>query len=530
MIRSLAYKRAYYAECLKARRTIAHTTRRQNSSKPLISQDFLSGISNDQERCDSEAPDLAAPKRQDTTTKLDTDSIFDKLFVEDSVNSTGRDYTANESDAIAAREFGFLDDFFKPQNTSKTHGAEAERPPQDTKVSSLEALLDDNAASSREFGFLDKFFKAPVQPDDADASNAESAGTISASGTTLTADEPQSSIQGHHNRGSVTEDFQSINIDRNDETMIDPKFLGMYDTNPEIVKDVKQTFLEIFEEYLNPMTIKNQRHQDALSGISDSVYEAQQNMENLQSSRKARALANMSSGLRHELFERTKDSLAPTLQYISEIPTSSGLAQYFSQIVDSWKQKSQRVLLKHTEDIYLTRLLSGSPKLGDAQLGRAHEQWLESMHLESKSLPSMPELNVITLPTIFNWIIKNASFRLCDGQLSMSLFNLVKRDLATYTIMCNQETYNEVLRTLWIYNGKSSLFNVEMTFTEMRNNGFTGDVVTFNILKQIIVDYHNMKQGKIGGRNLGTPIWSKEESQRIQYLERQLHALAKRIL
>ncbi|ODV69075.1 hypothetical protein HYPBUDRAFT_152264 [Hyphopichia burtonii NRRL Y-1933] len=98
--------------------------------------------------------------------------------------------------------------------------------------------------------------------------------------------------------------------------------------------------------------------------------------------------------------------------------------------------------------------------------------------------------------------------------------------------MVNQQTYNEILRTYWIYFGKSNLYGIEMIFTEMRNNGFEGDLMTVNIVKQILIDYYNLKLGKNDNLHLElnsdikVPIWTIEDDARANNLQRQIQHLA----
>lgn len=54
--------------------------------------------------------------------------------------------------------------------------------------------------------------------------------------------------------------------------------------------------------------------------------------------------------------------------------------------------------------------------------------------------------------------------------------------------------------------------------------------MTFNTLKQIIIDYHSMKMGKLEvNKSTGLPIWSKEDDKRINNLERNLRYLVQSI-
>lgn len=191
------------------------------------------------------------------------------------------------------------------------------------------------------------------------------------------------------------------------------------------------------------------------------------------------------------------------------------LVDLFNQISKTWEN----------DRFYLIDEINNS-----SEITEVHIKLMETIHKSSKKTPNSPILNILTLPTIFNQIIETTAYKFYDGQLALSLFNILKRDVRLYTFACNQETFNQVLKLYWIFNGKSSLYNIEMIYLEMINNGFNGDVTTFNILKQIVIDYYKLKMGtSIINESSKLPIWCKEDDKRASSLEHKLYKLASRL-
>lgn len=319
--------------------------------------------------------------------------------------------------------------------------------------------------------------------------------------------------------------FKPVDIDQNDEKMFDLDFLGVNksESDSKIIENEKQLFQNIFNSYMEP-TLKEQTKKQGLDwDVKESIYNTKQKIDNMLLKQQHHELAKVSKRLREELFEKTKEALAPTLAYINSISNSVEMVDFFESIVSHWTNQLQTNDI--SEEIYLNDFLK---QYND--FTTIHEEFVEKMALESQTNPHQPGLNVFTFPTVFNGILNTTAFKLYDGQLCLTLFNILKKDLNLYSIACNQETYNEILRILWIYNGKSNLYTIEMVFMEMKNNGFNGDLVTFNTLKQIIIDYHSMKMGKLEvNKSTGLPIWSKEDDKRINNLERNLRYLVQSI-
>lgn len=326
-----------------------------------------------------------------------------------------------------------------------------------------------------------------------------------------------------------TEEFNPIDVDKNDENIFDLSFLDMNKTNDnekKIIEEEKQLFQNIFNSYVKPTDRDEQS--ELLQNLRDSVNISKNQINDiLTSSTSARnKLPNVSGRLKDELFTKTRDALKPTLEYIhtsSDLGTSNSLTQYLRTVFTSWfeiveKAQSDKVVF---EDVYLNKLLKKSTKFSEK-----HDKFINSVYVQSTEHPSNPILNVFTLPIIFNSILNTIAMKYHDGQLALSLFNFLKKDINLYTVCCNQQTYNEILRIQWLFYGKSNLYGIELIFIEMLNNGFSGDLMTFNILKQIIIDYHNLKMGQASLNEAKLPIWSKEDDKRVENLERKLSTLA----
>lgn len=128
-------------------------------------------------------------------------------------------------------------------------------------------------------------------------------------------------------------------------------------------------------------------------------------------------------------------------------------------------------------------------------------------------------LNNLTVPIILNEFLKVSNSKFNDGQLTLTIFNYVKTNLQLFIIACNQDTYNEIIKTIWIYMGKSSINEIDSIVTEMLNNGFPGNIDTFNILNQILLDYYEVKEGKFRLFDTNLPIWNKYDEKKVKSLE-----------
>lgn len=316
---------------------------------------------------------------------------------------------------------------------------------------------------------------------------------------------------------NIKQDLTDIDIDKSDETVFDMDFLtNNADTSTKVHEQEKLMFQNIFNTYVSSSPASDRRN-DGFSRMKHALNAA----GSLVVRPASNELATVSQSFRNEMFARTKQAMAPTMAYIDNMGTVDQAVDYFELVTNQWLATVSDKLQVAT--IYLSGLLKNTTKLS-----KRHETVLEEIRQSSTNTPKLPTLNVFTLPIIFNKLLETVAYKHHDGQVAISLFNLLKKDVTLYSSACNQETYNEVLKLQWIYYGKNSLYNVEMIYLEMINNGFGGDLTTFHILKQIIVDYHQVKMAKSQiNYKSGLPIWSREDDKRVQTLEWKLNQLHK---
>jgi hypothetical protein len=314
--------------------------------------------------------------------------------------------------------------------------------------------------------------------------------------------------------------LRQFDVDR-DETIFDYDFLANSDekklTLSKFLDSELSLFQDIFENHLDPETKREDELKLKSWDVQDSLLLTSDQLDNFvqQSKVKVNKISKVSLEFRYQMFERTKVALSPTLEFISSMNNPTELVDLFNQISTTWEN----------DRFYLIDEINNS-----SEITEVHIKLMETIHKSSKKTPNSPFLNILTLPTIFNQIIETTAYKFYDGQLALSLFNILKRDVRLYTFACNQETFNQVLKLYWIFNGKSSLYNIEMIYLEMINNGFNGDVTTFNILKQIVIDYYKLKMGtSIINESSKLPIWCKEDDKRAYSLEHKLFQLASRL-
>ena len=330
-----------------------------------------------------------------------------------------------------------------------------------------------------------------------------------------------------HKPESNTEEYRAVNVDRSDENVFDLNTLDLskqIQADKKTIEEEKQLFKDVFQTYSRPQNEEGRNKillslKDAVNATSTSERHA------LDDNKETSKIKDISADLKQELFAKVKEALMPTLQYIHNSPdhrSSSFLVSYLKDsIIRVWIgnmeiAKNDKAVF---EQMYLSEFLAMLPNSEEKRNSFIHD-----IFASSQESPSVPILNVLTLPILFNEILHKIAMRYYDCQLALSLFNLLKRDINLYTVFCNQQTYNEILMLEWLYYGKNNLYGIEMTFVEMLNNGFTGDIETFNLLKQVIIDYYNLKMGKSFNRSK-LPIWTKEDDKRAENLERKLALL-----
>ncbi|CAN3353426.1 hypothetical protein DICA2_A06766 [Diutina catenulata] len=296
-----------------------------------------------------------------------------------------------------------------------------------------------------------------------------------------------------------------IGIDEGEvaDVPFDPSTTPSMPHDPAVAAE-RQLFADIFK------SLKKTR--------TDAVGET---MESIRAS-KPPAIKSAPIDVQNQLSQQTREALQPSIAHINAMQTSPAIVAHFDRLVARWHEISK--LKKLHGKVFLNHLLKTV-----AEDDRT--EFLDEVRQQAAVAPEDPPLNVFTLPILVNAILHRLAFDLYHGQLAISLYNSLKYDVGLYSIACNQHTYNEMLGITWIYNAKGDLYPIEVLVEEMRNNGFPGNLETFNVVQQIVIDYHNLRMGKLQGINLdtGVPLWSAEDDARAQSLESTLKAMAHRL-
>lgn len=320
--------------------------------------------------------------------------------------------------------------------------------------------------------------------------------------------------------GSGIEDsvghYKRVDIDKTDEDVL----LGEEDAAnmDAVLTEEKQLFQKIFDTYAlkEDLTTPEVSLNQALWSLRDSLKATRRKLVEHISSTDEVLPGQRSSPVDVQLFNQTKEALESTFFYLSD-KTQLELVDFLRTQFERYYQKD------FSGDFYFFKARLESMDDYKSKCDGV----CRDIRVRSESNPSEPILNAFTMPVIFNHILQLLSTKLYDGQLALTLFNSLKKDLNLYTVVCNQQTYNEILKIYWIYRGKSSLYEIELIYLEMANNGFKGDMQTFSILKEIIVSYHTIRMGKSNYSPHRVPIWSQEDDRRVQNLERKLTLLSR---
>lgn len=295
---------------------------------------------------------------------------------------------------------------------------------------------------------------------------------------------------------------------------------GMALKQAHVLADEKELFEKIFATYSQP---------DASLGAVDKLQN--QVLANLQESFSTvnksvdpvalvQSFENLSERESTTIEKNTHEALEHTLKYIEELATREDVVGFARGVFDGFQHGAFR-----EKSFYLHKRKRESSK---AYLAR-HKELSDSTKAQSEATPEKPVLNVFTMPVLFNKVISVLCTKHYDGALALTLFNLVKEDLNLYTVVCNQRTYNEILKVYWVFFGKRSLCEIELVVVEMMNNGFAGDNHTFVILKEILSTYYSMKMGQSSYNPGGIRIWSKEDEKRARNLMQKLTVLGKQL-
>lgn len=223
------------------------------------------------------------------------------------------------------------------------------------------------------------------------------------------------------------------------------------------------------------------------------------------------------AGLNADEISKLKHSLSSTLAYITSLETEYDLLKSLNTMLADAKMLIEKANEHDSTTDQLFTTVIESPEM------------LTQIEAQSTTTPEKPSLNALTVPIIFKHYLQTINTKFQDGQLTISIFNHIKKDLNLYLLVFNQSTYNEILKTIWIFYGKFNLYQVESLITEMENNGFSGDILTFNILKEITIDYYNLKMGDLKSANNNLPVWSSEDDERISRLENKLRSISRNI-
>ncbi|OBA22788.1 hypothetical protein METBIDRAFT_37446, partial [Metschnikowia bicuspidata var. bicuspidata NRRL YB-4993] len=284
------------------------------------------------------------------------------------------------------------------------------------------------------------------------------------------------------------------------------------------VADEKDLFEKIFATYAQS---------EASSTAADIVQ--RRVLANLQDSVRAPAAAadhvpvalatERLSGREQGVAERkTVEALAPTLEYIDQMTTREAVVGFTRRVLEGCVAG-----VAQRRDFHLHKAKGETSK---AFLTR-HARLSRQVRAQSEASPGAPVLNAFTVPVLFNHVLRAVAARLHDGALALSLFNRVKTDLRLYSVVCNQATYNEMLKVHWVFFGKRSLCEIELLVVEMQNNGFAGDGQTFVVLLKILAAYHAMKAGRSSFSPGGLPVWAHEDDKRVRNLAAKLQVLGK---
>lgn len=292
----------------------------------------------------------------------------------------------------------------------------------------------------------------------------------------------------------------------------------------DIINEEKNLFGKVFQNYLVDET--NSNEEKKRWQLYDSVKNSKRkidNLINLSAELKNASFASVSSHFKQQFFDRTKVAITPTLDYIdNELQSVEAKLEFLNTIIQEFQTKTKTP--QGHDEVFLNKLLRKNAKKFTAK----HEALVDSMYQNSIKNAAHPTINVFTIPLVFNKVLHSLSFHNYQGTLALSLFNLLKKDLNLYTVFVNQQTFNEILRIHWIYQGKSSLYGIEMIFLEMVNNGFPGDVMTYKTIKQLLLDYRRLR---VGNYNTGrdTPIWTEEDNKRFGKLLGRTHQLSQEL-
>lgn len=460
-------------------------------------------------RFNSTKIDKDSPKEVENGNNIDELEDFDNL-IDDTYTDKSSDIAKNQEENTASQnksDEDLLKHIFqdKPKETKSQHKPlfdfTSDSGPAAFKLFSEESKENDisnkpKSKATSDFEMLDDFMKKEFNEnekteDDSFAKLFESLniGNDENSASTLSNND-SNTLKGN-------DFFQKFDMD-SDELTFGKDFLGEDSRNPAN----REAFQKVFENYFKPDG--NEEHFLATDNML-----AKDKMKNIIGGSRYDRRSRPQFGDKIKSDSETKEALKPTMEFIEGVGSRGELVEMFNNILKTWDQKEELFFLNDLENSSNTEAIN-----------EKHKKLVKEINETSLENPEDPLINVLTLPLIFNKIFKTIVDKFNDSQLVLSLFNILKKDAKLYTHGCNQDTYNQIMKIYWIYNGKSNLYNIEMINLEMTNNGFSGDYETAFILKQCVVDYYKLKKGDgLITQKTRLPIWCEEDNKRAHYLE-----------
>lgn len=278
------------------------------------------------------------------------------------------------------------------------------------------------------------------------------------------------------------------------------------------VLEEQNLFQEIFETYAQSQS--SVKRSDKLE--EQVLYNLQQSFNTASASLQPAKHGKLSHSATKEIHANVHASLAPTLDLLSSILSKRELLAFLNHTFSRY-----HAMDRSTGNFYVYKAKSERMASYQARC----DLMCNDIKSHSNENAREPVLNVFTMPILFNHVLRVLGTKHYDGQLALSLFHALKQNIDLYTVVCNQQTYNEIMKLYWVYMGKASLCEVELVFLEMQNNGFSGDLATFSVLKEILTTYHSMRMGKTLYNPGGVPIWCQEDERRAKNLGHKLRAL-----
>lgn len=313
-----------------------------------------------------------------------------------------------------------------------------------------------------------------------------------------------------------SEEGEEFNLDAQDNVV------GK-ETESDIIEDERDLFKEMFAKYSKYEDLVEERHSDlpnqVLSTLQDSYLQPNtqaQKRKSFSNDLNFKQTDSQKLDAQKELEVQVAESLKATTDYISSLQTRAQIMDFYKIMMSRYENGD------YDRDTFYLRKQRNESNFEFTERQKLVFQTIETAAVEQ---PETPMLTSQTMPILFNHLLQTVCSKFYDGGLALTLFNCAKRDISTYAILCNQTTYNEMLKVYWVFFGKGFLYEVELILVEMMNNGFKGDLQTFAILKEILTTYHTMRTGQTVYNPCGMPIWSEENDRRAWNLGEKLRKI-----